>query len=199
MLVVIAFHSGDKNQTIKLAQWIKELESGSPKAHRCLLVVAKDTSADGIIEPLQDVFTKVEVVFPREDIHGWPQGPNSMFDCTLRLIEYAYKCPFLWLEPDAIPLRAGWLNEIEQAYIECKKPFMGDYVDVQREHPEAINHMSGIAVYPANPSSLAPKLFSNINYAWDIVAARQVVPLMQRTPLIQHSWKAESFLTKQSL
>lgn len=191
MLVVIAFHSGDKDQAIRLAQWIALL--GNVSDHRCLIVTDNSTDATGVFDPLDAVFKYVEEIKHPFAPKGWPQGPNAMFDYTCRYVQEFIKEPFLWLEPDAIPLCTNWLKIINFAYQESGKPFMGAYVDIKSTYPDGINHMSGVAVYPQDIARLAPDVFNNVTVAWDIVGAKQILPQMHETHLIHHSWKAENF------
>jgi hypothetical protein len=101
--------------------------------------------------------------------------------------------PFLFMEPDAVPLCEGWIDQIEVEYRACGSPFMGDYVDLSSLGDGGIDHMSGIAVYDWNLSIHAPRLFNCNNgkeeFAWDIFAASDIVPKMHRTNLIQHDWE----------
>jgi hypothetical protein len=102
--------------------------------------------------------------------------------------------PFLFMEPDAIPLCEGWIDQIEAEYRACGSPFMGDFVDLSNSSiPGGIDHMSGIAVYDCNLSVHAPRLFNCTNgkeeFAWDIWAASDIIPKMHKTGLIQHDWR----------
>jgi hypothetical protein len=100
--------------------------------------------------------------------------------------------PFLFMEPDAVPLCEEWIDQIEEEYRNCGRPFMGDFVDLTSSDVEGIDHMSGIAVYDWNLSITAPRLFNCNNgkeeFAWDIFAASDILPKMHRTGLIQHDW-----------
>jgi hypothetical protein len=100
--------------------------------------------------------------------------------------------PFLFMEPDAVPLCEGWIDAIEAEYRACGSPFMGDLVDLSKSDVSGIDHMSGIAVYDWNLSITAPRLFNCNNgkeeFAWDIFAASDILPKMHRTNLIQHDW-----------
>jgi len=99
-----------------------------------------------------------------------------------------YKQPFLWMEPDAVPLVKGWLNDIENAYNEKGRPFMGDFVAINGVMPHGVDHMSGIAVYHHDMPRLAPSIFNNDRIAWDIASANAVTRQMHRTNLIHHDW-----------
>jgi hypothetical protein len=92
------------------------------------------------------------------------------------------------MEPDAIPLKASWLDDIEAEYKQCGKPFMGDFVRIAGVLPNGIDHMSGIAVYHWDMPRILPSVFNNDNTAWDIASGREIVMQVHRTGLIHHDW-----------
>lgn len=93
--------------------------------------------------------------------------------------------PWLWLEPDAIPLHPDWLEVLDAAYRNCGKKFMGARVVM----PPIPEHMSGIAVYPWNAGDIAPLLVTCDLAAFDVNSADEVLPKMAETNLIQHEWR----------
>ena len=53
-------------------------------------------------------------------------GPNSLFRQAAWYFHFKKELgPWLYLEPDCVPLTKTWDNEIETAYQSCGKPFMG--------------------------------------------------------------------------
>lgn len=94
------------------------------------------------------------------------------------------KEPFLIIEPDAIPLKAGWLDQIEKFYARLQPgAFLGHIYDcTQPFMPERL--MSGIAVYPANTKDLFPPMPEPQH--WDVFGAAIMVKLGIDTPLIRH-------------
>jgi len=191
MLVILPFYSGDKKQAVELSEWILEL--GGVSKHDCILCHDKRTNTDGILDTLSKSFKSVTTIVPYDAADSWPAGPNRMFDYTCRYISELVKKPFLWIEPDAIPLKSNWLDKIEEEYNQCGKPFMGQYVNITDTYKDGINHMSGVAVYPHNVIAEAPSVLNNITVAWDIVGALEILPKFYDTKLIQHTWKAQSF------
>lgn len=137
----------------------------------------------------------VILIRDRDNIKGWPVGPNSAFRQLAWAIFYRKNGnnePWLFCEPDCIPLRREWLAELREAYARAGKPFMGAHVPGAATYPE---HMSGNAVYPAKAVSLAPSLVSEkkMNVAWDIRSAFQVVPQMAATDLIFQLYRHPPF------
>lgn len=89
---------------------------------------------------------------------------------------------FLWLEPDSVPTRTGWLRDISAEYRRQKCRFLlPDMSQAQK-----MDHAAGIGVYPPETSWLVPKQFEH--GAWDRWLVDHMVPLIGRTRLIQHSY-----------
>lgn len=99
------------------------------------------------------------------------------------------RVPWLFLEPDCCPLKAGWLDAIEAEYKTAGKPFMGARVEVN----EVPLHMSGNGVYPADMFQHGGNALIAGDIAWDVAAASQIVPQAHFTKLILHNWKHEPF------
>lgn len=195
MLVVLPFCNKDKPIAVHLAEWINDL--GGVKAHECMLIHPPSTEPGGVLEPLREAFKKLFILRTPDDLDGWPQGPNLMFRRAARQIEAASPQPWLWLEPDAIPLSQTWLDEIEGEYkaVDKRRPFLGVRVKVQNVR----EHMSGIGVYPGNAPTLAPLLVRCNKVAFDVNAQSEVLPRMTETRLIQHDWQPPTFTTADDL
>lgn len=193
MLVVLPFHAGDKSLAVTLADWISDL--GGASGHECMVMHPPNTDSEGVLEPLQRAFKKVFLYKIPATATGWPAGANEMFRRAARQIQATSPQPWLFLEPDAIPLIPTWLDQIEAAYKTCGKACMGARVKL----PNILEHMSGVAVYPGNTPRIAPLLVTANKVAFDVNGARQVLPQMAETALIQHEWKPATFATAEDL
>lgn len=196
MLIVLPFNDKDKALAVLLAEWIRDL--GGVHRHQCLLVHHASTPAGEVIDPLRAAFHNVVAMPLRDaDPKSWPQGPNLMFRRAALQIHHlattqpATKTPWLWMEPDAIPLKASWLDEIEAEYTRGRRPFMGAAVN----HPNTPVHMTGIAVYPHDAPIVAPLLVTCEAAAFDMNAKGETLPRMHPTNLIQHEWRPAPFAT----
>lgn len=213
MLVVIPTHTKDREQAVRLANWIAEL--GTVEKHQVLLVLGAGTPAAGIAEPLKAAFRHFAMMPlrdpdpPPSNIEGsiaHAPGANLMFRRAAKEIQAQGDAlrqqaiahnqknprnrkpiptpePWLWLEPDAIPLCPGWLDKIEAEYKEAKRPFMGARVLLVG----APEHMSGVAVYPWNAASIDTLVCCELA-PFDVNSAKDVLPRMHETKLIQHEW-----------
>ena len=190
MIVAISYYDGDLIQMRRWANHVAKL--GSYKSHKIVIAPAHGVTTIGVKDVLESCFGEVIVENCHHTQTGWPISCNLAFEQVAWLASQKLKSYFLWMEPDAVPLKASWIDDIEEAYKACEKPFMGDFVGIAGIMPNGIDHMSGIAVYPWNMPSLAPSIFNNERTAWDIASAKDVMSKMARTTLIQHDWVPEN-------
>jgi hypothetical protein len=194
LLVVIPYHGGDLEIAKKLIEWIVEL--GDCKPHSLLLAADSGISQD-VMRELMDLarpaFVSVRtmiVAVPRPTSEQKVWAPNVVFLAVARQVNENYKFPFLFLEPDAIPISKGWLNEIATAYAESPKRFMGSVIKQVGQIGLPAEYLNGVAVYPND----AIDVFENIQavktseQAFDIGSAVQVLPKAAHTTLIHHFW-----------
>lgn len=193
MLCVIPVCTKDLEIAKLLLGWIGQL--GGMQSHTALLI----KSASLPDAAFSDLFTRAQgagfakVFTERQsstqwDRLGWPWGPNDMFGLAVEWVQRNAQRPFLWLEPDAIPLKAGWLACLETEYNRHAKPYMGTLGPVEGGG----RHLTGVAVYPAAPmrynkrSAQANRFYPRLPF--DIVDARYTLAHAALTPLIQHVW-----------
>lgn len=183
MLAVIGFCDKDRDAALNLIRWIGEL--GGCKGHRLMLSFTQRVRGSYVeLEEAAKPFFD-EVLLHRcydEDERGWPMSCNHLWLRTAYTIAQTHKEPWLWMEPDAVPLKAGWMDAIAEAYTECGRPFMG--CDVNTSYCK--QHMSGIAVYPPNVGKFTKQLYMLNTEAWDTFFAEDFMKNGAFTPLIQH-------------
>jgi hypothetical protein len=91
-----------------------------------------------------------------EFANGWPVGPDRMFIWTIRhLAEIENEQPWLWLEPDAPPVKARWDVLLADDYRAAGKPYYGfvrptAWRDAEGNltPQEGDNMLLGVAIYP---------------------------------------------------
>lgn len=110
------------------------------------------------------------VAFTEDEFaNGWPVGPDRMFIWTIRhLGEIGNNQPWLWLEPDACPIKAGWDVTLRNEYHAAGKPYFGftrptAWRDKEGNLTpiEGDNMLLGVAIYPPHmhkDQELAPLL-----------------------------------------
>lgn len=91
--------------------------------------------------------------------------------------------PFFWLEPDCVPLCAGWLNKLESEYVRAGKEFM-----LSSDQNPPHDMIGGIGVYGPSTRWLVPKDVPEYGWGWDTWMDNHIPHLIHKTPLIQHSY-----------
>src|SRR5262245_18893230 len=185
MIVSYCCFPGDQELALRNAVWMNEL--GGCKGHEILF--GYDTrcysgTVDAIGIELSKAFDKVYPLPIEGGIDGWPEGANSFFRLIACRLETKPNTPYwMWMEPDAIPLRENWLTVLEHHYLENKKPFMGDRVEVG----DIPLHMSGVGFYPLPLHQYAGEAYRAAEVAWDMAGKDQIVPRAHFTRLIEHA------------
>ena len=102
---------------------------------------------------------------------------------------YAGK-PFMWLEPDSIPIRPGWLRHMTAAYYKEGKEFLMPALDESQKHDKGWRGEfgSGIGIYGPNTHWRVPDEFPT--WGWDkfIYDDLNRLGLVAFTGLVQHSY-----------
>jgi hypothetical protein len=191
MLVVSPFHPGDADQALRLFRWISELE-GRQTSHSLLLVPDSRCSSEVTAEitaAARESFASIEVLPFVDHFQKWPEAPNAAFAFAARHIMANQRVPWLFLEPDCCPLKAGWLDAIEARIQSGRQAVHGRPGGVA----EVPLHISGNGVYPAICIQHAGNALIAGDIAWDVAAASQIVPQAHFTKLIEHAWKHPTF------
>lgn len=198
LLCVIGYCPKDAAAAQELLKWIDEL--GGCQRHHCLLVV--DSKVDGptrvfIKMSAENSFASVEEIEfkepPAPKILKWPLWryfANQVWLKAAWHVSENSRLPWLWLEADATPLCAGWLDKIADSYYAQPKLFHGpiilaDAANRPAHWPRA--HMAGVAVYPPRASYILEKFCSG-ECTWDLSGGDTVVPKASKCRLIQHNY-----------
>jgi len=187
----------DYEITLKLLEWMKELGQ-KPRHDLWLLHDARVPKEDvaAILSAARAVFLEGKDITAKAEVDGWPEGANYMFRTMTANLSYNSKYKyFLWMEPDAIPLKPDWLDTLEKEYLKAKKPFMGDRVEVEN----IPLHMSGVGIYQNPVYNLAGEAYRASDVAWDMAAKDQIVPNAHFTNLIEHAWRHKTFTDRHEL
>lgn len=201
LLVVLPFHNGDKDKALALLRWINELEQYThPRAlHKnghCLLLAA-DGGVDrqtilAMAEVARETFSNVNGISINvpPTSQGWIKGSDWMFMKVAEHVKNNLKLPFLWMEPDAVPLKPFWLDEIADTYHGQPFKYLGAIVHQTGQPDLPADHLNGNAVYPTDVFDTFAKIPEIVmgSQAWDMAGAKAVVPASKNTPLFQSFW-----------
>lgn len=186
MLCCIPFHQGDVQDAKRLLTWIADL--GGCANHDCLLIADQKADWKDALKCKELAalsFKTVNMISNEVGTVGWIEGANSMFKAAA-IYALEHNCPFYFNEPDAIPLRHGWLDAIENEYKICGKAFMGAVVG--HETPNLPNPiLEGCSVYPADTWTKIASAWKP-NIAWPIACASLFTPQAHGSNLFQSLW-----------
>lgn len=183
MIVVFPFFNSDAHLAKNLLHWMYLL-GGCPQ-HEALLITNPEMywpDCKPVIDLAKEVFKNTNLITLDVPVWGWPEGSNALFSKAAQYCQ-GTKTSWLWMEPDAIPLRTGWLEDIDSEYKKSSKPFLGCVYPCNAPHlPRRL--LSGISVYPSNAYEILENVLKT-EKPWDVAIADTVVPLSQHTDLIQ--------------
>jgi hypothetical protein len=179
--------------------WVRKLNGAMLAGYDLVLLIPQKTAiAPEVLAPWRSVKRFNE----NTGVASWPRGPNLVFQ-QIQWFYYHEKLrgPFLWCEPDCVPVAADWLDRIRQQYAACGKDFLGAMVEhiVINNGQRVPRHMTGNAVYPHKAYEKAPKIMEAVTTGWDVQAADQILPKAHITGLIQHEFRHAQFTTREEL
>lgn len=181
LIVVVAFCGKDSHITLKNFQWQQQLSGKQPFD----LVLAHDQHSEYMSEAIEEAagqcYRSMQKIKYSLRESNWPQAPNAVFQMMARHMQ-DLKRPWLWMEPDAIPLKSNWLPSLQNEYLLGRRPFMGAIV------PQ-MGHMNGVGIYPANTPDLIPRAMRATHGAWDTDMREEMIDKCHdASHLIQHCW-----------
>ncbi len=190
-LIVIPFCKKDAALTLSLLEWMGTFVDKGSKSDNPLLLVAENTVDTETLKKIgtsaRESHSNVSSLIINSSSTDW-RAPNEMFLHTSRFIKGAFKCPFLWMEPDCVPLMPGWFEEIIVNYEAQPKKFMGTLIKCDDPKLPPL-HMTGCSVYPVDAIDILENHCNeNAKFAWDVDSAKTVVEGQKvcDTDLIHH-------------
>lgn len=166
-VVVLPFFNYDSNLAESLLQWIITLRT--PLTHEVLL--SYDASTLGMTVKRMEAyagmcFTKVHKTSYR--IPGGIRFPQTAAWQHAARVMHKMDRPWMWMEPDCVPLRQDWLTTLQNTYDKCGKPFAGPIVHER-------GWCNGTAIYPARTPEFCPRTMSHTENAWDVEMASEML------------------------
>lgn len=197
LLTVIACHNKDLDQAQRLVGWIGELNVPPRKVPAPLLIVVDQTVSPerytALHEEGKKVFSHVRTITVSVLKQGWPSACDTMFMSAARYVRDNYTLPFLWLEPDCVPLKPEWFEELKGAYNGCNMRYLGAVIEQSGQKGMPAKHLTGCSVYPNDSFDDFDKMpeVTSGRQPWDIAGGERIATAAQNTPLIQHFWGGE--------
>ncbi len=207
MNIAFAYHNGDADLAMESAKAITAM--GINMRHKATLCCTKDTfGSSSLIQELKKSFPEVDQLFVQDGFDGWPLGPNQMF-ADVAAAMYPTNAPFYFWEPDCVPMKEGWVDDLDAEYNK-KVGILGHlYEGGMASNGKNIYKMIvGSAVYPPNfldfcPSAqslstynLAYRESGNVPEPWDVRCRWNFMEIGRDTPLIRTYWKSVNYQWK---
>lgn len=186
LLTMLMFSANDVVQCERLLDYIAILRNKIPTG-TILLVAAPDTHQESHCK----IKIAAEVGFEHVELLavGWPAvAPTTKYEAMNYVwhqgATHAARCyqdPFLFLEPDAVPLRASWLDELTAAYYSQPRRYMGS---ILASADGAVKRLSRVSIYPRGAGGEL-KEFTAGKTPFDIAAGAMVVSRASKSKLFQ--------------
>lgn len=192
LLLTLPYCNKDSTLALQLLRWMQELQPTGYKPHSILVAADTEVPVDvrreifALAKPMFAHAVSIGVPVPPEK-QGWIPGSNWMFEKISESISNNTKLPWLWCEPDCVPLREGWLDALAQAYSDCPQKFMGAWVTQSGQEGMPPVHLSGCSIYDAQAYE-GMKGFCKGNNAFDIASAQFCVARSVNSNLFQYFW-----------
>lgn len=200
--VVLPFIESDVPQVINLLKWCAEL-SGRIN-YSIFLLPFKGLNFTEIKMYAERAFTDVQVIPDSEGIvSDWKSdekikdaaGPNSMFRQAAWYFYFHKELgPWLYLEPDCVPLTDDWLKRLEDDHASHSMPISGVKMEWADEP-----YLNGVAIYPQNLVAQAAEIVTRVMWeqhpdkevAFDVAGRSHVLKKAHLTNKIQLSYRTE--------
>ena len=181
-LIVIPFNAADASMAESLCDWIYFL-SGRKQSGSCLLVAYKNVHEEMQVK----VSAAAEVAFEHVELTIAPEISstakkdriNHLFRVASDYVSKNYRLPWLWLEPDCVPLKKDWIQTLATAYEAQPKRYLGAYMKAAEDK----FFLARVSIYP--PDAIK-----------DLAASTPLVSLATKTRLSQEIKYTESDLDK---
>lgn len=185
MNIVISFHKGDIAQAVRLIDRIESL--GKTSGSFFLLTTAALQDPAMLRSGWQWLTDYAQLDSDWSTGGKDASAANSVWRQAAREMMRLKSGPWLWLEPDAVPLCPGWIQSIQAEYERGRMPFMGGKAPTG-------NRMSGVAVYHQNTPAIVIKPFTCDPWAFDYAGADDFKARgIHFTDLIADQFRCEPF------
>lgn len=193
LIVTLPYCSKDHAHALRLLKWMQELDG---HLEHSLLLVADDAvpmenkkAMDAFGKSLFSHCETIPLKCPAPVGDNYHVPAAFMFLKAMGHIDSCYKHNWIWLEPDAVPLRAGWLDTLALAYDECPKRFLGSTAEQQQEGvPSKV--FFATALYPNCAYEELKPFCDGKTQAFDMAFSEYVLPRAQSSHLFHHRFGA---------
>ncbi len=185
-VVAIPYCDRDFHGVLTLLGWMKTLGRVNATVVLCAPHGLDVTLVDQVSALADQVFSDVLPIRTAFDLpkEGWPTGTVWSFlhiakTCRERRWDF-------WLnEPDCIPLRPGWFDDLAAEYARCGRPYMG-FIEPAHTAGYYPRHMTGNGFY--NWTVFQHVRADRMDMAWDVAMAEALTPQCHNTRLFHQEF-----------
>lgn len=186
LLTLLPVSAADSTQAESLLDYIAALGGKKPSG-AILIVAAPDVHEESRIKlriAAEIGFESVEVLalpWPKQETPMTkPEAINYLFSQGAQHVSQCYKTPFIWLEADALPLKADWRERFWLSYQSQPKRYMGSIM----KDPASRLALSRVAIYPVG-AAYDTHIFCQQKIPFELAAMEELVKRATKTTLIQ--------------
>lgn len=188
ILIVIPFCKGDGAMAEKLADWIFFLNNRQARGH-CLLVPSRDVHDEMVTKVQLAAEVAFESVSTFHNAFSKPSPPkaeaaNRAFIGAATFVNENFKWPFLFLEPDCVPLQSHWLESLAEAYRSQPKRYMGPIMKYTLPDKTEKLFLARVAVYPPDAVNDL-KQYCGTPQEFSLMAGENLVRMSAKSQLFQ--------------
>src|ERR1035437_1325445 len=188
ILIAIPFCKGDGAMAEKLCDWIFFLNGKQSRGH-CLLVPSGDIHAELVtkVQLAAEVSFESVSVCPNTTPTPAPtkfEGTNRAFLNAATFVNTNFKWPFLFLEPDCVPLQSHWLESLSEAYRSQPKRYMGPIMKYTLPDKTEKLFLARVAVYPPDAVNDL-KQYCGTPQEFSLMAGENLVRMSAKSQLFQ--------------
>lgn len=175
MLVAFSCYAGNLSLAVHTLAHAFKLDGRVD--YEFLLVHCENVDPAPVAEILGQ-YAKAFTAVKYEPATGWPLGKNFAWQSAARwMFEKRRNTPWLWLEPDAVPLKKGWLDDIKAEYA-------GAILACRNNS----GFFDGVAVYPGDVLERSISAMLCRSAPFDQVAGKEFGPFITHSKTIKSVW-----------
>lgn len=204
IMLILQYWEGDKEQAMRLARLIGKMKTSRDNADLILMSRRDTKESKEQILVMQECVKSMPTYLRRgsRTETGYPGGCNALWCDSMHFTALACRkgAPHeditcvLCFEPDCVPLKEYWADDLLEAYIKDPCLMMGNYI------PHGPPHINGNAVFDPMLFRKASNIHGfNIRAPWDTSIWPMIHNQSRHTPLIRSEWKREKPLTPKEI
>lgn len=189
LTIVLGYSAGDAPAAERLLDWCFELNNKKPINNTIVLLAAANVHAEmqtKVKLAAEVAFTNVETFLAGGNPEAQKvEGANHLFNVAATIMQRGFRRPWLWIEPDCVPLSHNWITAIAEAYDAQPKRYFGPHCKFMVKDQEKIS-LGRVACYPPDALNDVNGYCMVPDVPFSQLAAEVLVVRSSKCRLIQH-------------